>query len=328
MSDWEKGFSVLIRIVFIVAFGAFLWASIHHVATFFHAFEPDQTDWTGSYALAFSIDGTALILTIGMMFFGKQMPLLPKIIVWCFIVGLTGFSWVVNWEYAEAFQSPQLTMHLDPMWRNINPILASSFAFLNLAYSIVSEFFGAKPKTVEELQAELDELTGTHAQLRKQIKENKGPGLIARLKDTAIEAKNAAKEVLKNEDDATVLNGPKTDPEIAVIDDEMIAETQQELGDIPDGINGDDAPVCETDSNGETSPEEVGKTPSQNISSKRTTEPLSVSIKEAATLLKLSESYVRKLKRNRLLKSPPRAQHLILLSSIKKYQEEHQKTVV
>ena len=40
----------------------------------------------------------------------------------------------------------------------INPILASSFAFLNLAYSLVAEFFSTKKQTPEELAQEADRL--------------------------------------------------------------------------------------------------------------------------------------------------------------------------
>jgi hypothetical protein len=204
MSRGEKAFSIIIRCVFILAFGAFLSASIHHVAVFFQNFEPatpDNSVSLGSYALAVSIDGTALILTIGMMFFSKGIAWHAKFIVWFFIICLTGFSWVVNWEYAVTYQTATLTSNLVPAWKNINPILASSFAFLNLAYSVVSEFFGTKEKTAEELKAELDGLTGERAQLMKQIKEAKGPGIIHRAKETALEVKKAAEEVLAKEEE-------------------------------------------------------------------------------------------------------------------------------
>ncbi|MBO0793877.1 MAG: hypothetical protein J2P36_23405, partial [Ktedonobacteraceae bacterium] len=217
----EKFFGLAIRIVFIVAFGSFLMASIHHVATFFHNFEPDATDWTGSFLLAISVDGTALMLTIGMMFFSRNMPLVARILVWTFIIGLTAFSWVVNWEYAVAYQKTAITGHLDPIWRTINPILASSFAFLNLAYSIVAEFFNARDKTVEELQDELDGLTGERAALLQQIehaKKNK-PSFIERAKNAALEIKSAAGEVMGQSEHPTL---PETNQALA--DEPSIAE--------------------------------------------------------------------------------------------------------
>jgi hypothetical protein len=96
----ETIFRAGLRVVFLFAYGAFLWASIHHVATFFDNFEPDGNDWTGSYTLAISIDATALVLTLGVMFFRKSMPGLALGVVWFFIIALTAFSWLVNWEYA------------------------------------------------------------------------------------------------------------------------------------------------------------------------------------------------------------------------------------
>ena len=70
--NWTKFFSVAIRIVFLFAFASFLCASIHHIAAFFHNFEPDGSDYLGSYALAISVDATALVLTLGVMFFNHS----------------------------------------------------------------------------------------------------------------------------------------------------------------------------------------------------------------------------------------------------------------
>lgn len=212
MTTGEKIFSVIIRCVFILAFGAFLSASIHHVAVFFQNFEPPTVDNSvslGSYALAVSVDGTALMLTIGMMFFNKGMPWYSKGIVWAFIIALTIFSWVVNWEYAVAYQTTDLTNNLVPAWKDINPILASSFAFLNLAYSVVSEFFGTREKTEKELQAELDGLTGVRAQLLKQIRDAKSesPDWIDQAKAKALKVKKAAEEVLAKEEEAQPKKG-------------------------------------------------------------------------------------------------------------------------
>src|SRR5258708_7590376 len=116
-------FRVIIRVVFLFAYAAFLYASLRHIAFFFASFEPAGTDWTGAYALAISIDVTALILTIGVMFFKRGMPGHAIVGVWFFIVCLTGFSWLVNWEYAVQFQSSDLARAAMFQW--INPILAS-----------------------------------------------------------------------------------------------------------------------------------------------------------------------------------------------------------
>jgi hypothetical protein len=183
----EVIFRGVIRFVFLFAYGAFLWASIHHVATFFDNFEPDGNDWTGSYTLAISIDATALVLTIGVMFFRRSMPGLALGVVWFFIVALTTFSWLVNWEYAMRYQRSDLTA--DPLLKLLNPILASSFAFLNLAYSVVAEFFNTRKQTAEDLAQEADRLEAAKARVKK-------PSLIQRTKELALEAKTAAQEVI------------------------------------------------------------------------------------------------------------------------------------
>lgn len=147
-------FKIVIRIVFLFAYAAFLYASLRHIAYFFENFEPAGTDQTGAYALAISIDATILILSIGMMFFRKNMSRGALTSVWLFIIGLTLFSLFVNWEYAVQFQGNGLNKTTGYWW--LNPILASSFALLNIAYSLVADLFNSEPETVEELQQKLE----------------------------------------------------------------------------------------------------------------------------------------------------------------------------
>lgn len=223
-------FSVIIKLVFLFAFAAFLLASIHHIAAFFYQFEPGDSGQTGSYFLAIAIDGTSLMLTIGMMFFAEEMPVYAKCFVWFFILLLTGFSWLVNWEYAVVNQSANWGTKLPPIMEMINPILASSFAFLNLAYSVVSEFFGAKQKTMEQLQKELEALSG-RAEIERQIKEAKGPGFIAVVRERALEVKAVASEVLHKEESPANNQTPSTEhpanTSSKLINDDLFAETKQ-----------------------------------------------------------------------------------------------------
>jgi hypothetical protein len=198
--NWQTVFRGTIRVVFLFAFIAFLSASVSHVAVFFHNFEQDQTNWISPYMLAVSIDLTALVLTIGVMFFRKDMPWYAVVITWIFIFALTAFSWIVNWEYARTYQGTDLKA--GPLLALINPVLASAFAFLNLAYSFVSEFFNTKVKTADELQKELDRLEAlekVQARLNDYHSRNKKKGIIQRAKDTVIEAKQAVKEVISSE---------------------------------------------------------------------------------------------------------------------------------
>jgi hypothetical protein len=232
--NWQSGFRVAIRIVFLFAFIAFLSASISHVATFFNDFEADKGNWIEPYMLAISIDLTALVLTIGVMFFRKEMPWYAVVITWAFIIGLTAFSWTVNFEYAQTYQGNLI--HTNPILTTLNPILASSFAFFNLVYSFVSEFFGMKQKTAVELLAEADRLEALE-EAQKRIDayrdRNRKSSLIQRAKETLIEAKEAVIE-LKNGSDEEVESSPKTEvtiePDVEVLEEVTEEVSSQEYG--------------------------------------------------------------------------------------------------
>jgi len=216
----------LVKAVFIGCYAAFMWASIHHVATFFDNFEQNGTsDTIGSYLLAGAIDVTALVTTIGVMFFRKSMPKKIQVILWIFIVGLAIYSFFINWEYASHYQNTSLilqptgqttpvydthgVLHYIPvMVENtwllyVNPALASCFTIFALIYSVVGEFFGTKAPTATELQARLSYLQET-ASVSEAIRDlearNKKPGLIQRAKASALELKEAVKEVRKTEE--------------------------------------------------------------------------------------------------------------------------------
>jgi hypothetical protein len=394
----ELIFRGIIRAVFLFAYGAFLYASIRHLATFFHNFESDATNWNGSYTLAISIDLTSLILTVGVMFFRKGMPWGALIVVWFFIIALTAFSWLVNWEYAMRYQSSDLTQ--DATLKMLNPILASAFAFLNLAYSVVAEFFNTKKQTAEELKKEADRLETLATQQTRldTIKARmKKPGLIQRAKALALEAKTAAKEVLEEHEappvspeeplpeklqktlqflsehselvdhwgggsdeqlatylglerpasarfwwlkamerwpqsttDKSSLHAPpeETGKDIAndgtmmdMSGDETLPDTTMEPNTKTSTITLKSA----TRSEGVSQSNETGKTSTQKPPSDGSTPPLSVTVKEAAVMLGLSESYVRELRSNKKLRCPGRNKKLILVSSIKAYQHAHPK---
>jgi hypothetical protein len=198
--NWQTFFRTAIRVVFLFAFVAFLSASVSHIAVFFNNFEADKSNWVSPYMLAISIDLTSLVLTIGVMFFRKDMPWFAVLITWVFIVCLTAFSWVVNWEYARTYQG--INLEINPTLEMLNPILASSFAFLNLAYSFVSEFFNTKTKTAQDLQDELNRLRALE-DVQNQLKDfhdrNKKPSIIQRVKVTVKEAIDAVEEVFSDD---------------------------------------------------------------------------------------------------------------------------------
>ncbi len=240
-------FRKVVRGVFLFAYAAFLYASLRHIAYFFASFEPAGSDWTGAYALAISIDVTALILTIGVMFFRKGMSGWALAGIWFFIFCLTAFSWIVNWEYAVQFQGQGLSKATVFQW--MNPILASAFAFLNLAYSVIAELFNSKPKTAEELQRDLAELQ-QKSRVQSQISDLKNQqnsswihGKIQMFSD-AISGRNQAQIEHDSEQDLTQIS-PEIEDEITVISGSNLPQNHvkilPKLGTIPPPIS--DAPL-------------------------------------------------------------------------------------
>ena len=222
--QWMRG---TVKTVFLLCYVAFMIASIRHVAVFFDNFEPNNDNPYGSYALAGAFDITALVTTIGVMFFRKSMPRWVFGIIWAFILVIAGYSFFINWEYASHYQDMTLllqptgsttpiydihgTLHYVPIMQVntslvwVNPFLASGFTILSLVYSIIAEFFGTKAPTAEELQARkqyLQETAPVLEDIRKLEAKGKKPGIIQRGKQAALELKQAVKEVAKQEESA------------------------------------------------------------------------------------------------------------------------------
>ncbi len=307
--------AIIIRIVFIFAYTAFLAASVRHIAFFFHDFEPGNTDWIGSYALAISIDITALVLTISMMFFQKGMPWYSKVFVWSFILGLTGFSWLVNWEYAVQFQGQGLSRATDI--QHLNPILASSFAFLNLAYSLVSEFFNTRAVTAEDLMKEADRLEALEAQ-QKRIEayreRNKKTGLIQQAKEKLIEVKDAANEVFTAGQNEAQSDG-NADPRNVSIETVKTPELEQvETASEVDIEDGQNEPQTEY-------PDDVlsvlVKFP--KVQSWLTTSQRTATIEQVAEVTGLSKRRVVNRVKDGTLKRNSRNQNLVHISSVIEY---------
>lgn len=245
MSKFIRG---LVKTIFVLCYIAFMWASIHHVATFFENFEAGQGDLAGSYMLAGAFDITALVTTIGVMFFRKSMPRGIQVIVWAFIVAIAAYSFFINWEYSAHYQNAELilqstgqttpvydthgVLHYVPVMKQntvllyINPLLASGFTIFSLIYSVIAEFFGTKPPTVEELRVKknyLEETASVLDDIKRLEGKHKGPGLIAVAKEKALEAKKAAAEVMGTEEKVTTeiltqqsQTVPQSDPDLSI----------------------------------------------------------------------------------------------------------------
>lgn len=237
MDRFVKG---LVKTVFILCYIAFMAASIRHVAVFFNGFEPNNDNVFGSYALAGAFDITALVSTIGVMFFRKSMPTWVFVIVWIFIGAIAAYSYVINLEYTSHYQDVSMLMqptgqltpvldahgnvHYEPVMKLnttlewINPFLASGFTIFALVYSVIAEFFGTKAPTVDELRAQkqyLEDTVTLHADIEALKKQNKKPGVVERVTNTAKDVVKAGQEIaqaVSKKNDKAAFNDPDTEP--------------------------------------------------------------------------------------------------------------------
>ena len=329
---WMRG---LVKTIFIGCYIAFMWASIHHVAAFFNDFEADTGNTVGSYLLASAFDITALVTTIGVMFFRKSMPTWVFWIVWTFILAIAGYSFFINWEYASHYQNTALllqptgettpvydaqgVLHYVPVMRvntsllGVNPILASGFTIFSLIYSVIAEFFGTKAPTAEELLAKkkyLEETSSILEDIKKLEGKNKEAPLIHRLKQGALEVKSAVKEVIQSEHQPELTEG---DEEQSIQTDESLQSTsnEQSIRDESEVQNGDQSEL------------EAGIKDSENaIQNGRWngfTSRSTVPVEKAAELLDVSINTIVTLRNKGALKTAALNKQLITVASLKAY---------
>src|SRR5215472_16416955 len=143
--EMSKALSIdtITRGAFWMAFAAFLCASIPHIAYFFRSFDPiggpeDRYWWAIAYAIAIGIDMTDFLLSMNVARLSRNKASWRVLINrWLFIIGITSFSWFVNWEYNVQFSSTMLSkvdeVSLFGLLRvgDLNPVLASMFQVLS-----------------------------------------------------------------------------------------------------------------------------------------------------------------------------------------------------
>ena len=193
-------FNLVLQIVLWLAFGAFLLASLPHVAYFFASFEPQEWTtngyqvndywWTISYCLAFAIDVTSFLLSLNVAIKMRRatngMSGIPKLAAafgvmvthWPFILLLVGFSWLVNYEHAQQFHSDMLSLAEAKtinllFWsgsiRDLNPVIASAFPVLAVAYTGMSDRVKSERKSANATIEASTNVVATNANESTQL---------------------------------------------------------------------------------------------------------------------------------------------------------------
>lgn len=316
------------------AFGAFLAASIPHVAYFFRAYEPlepakDWLWWTVSFGIAISIDVTIFLLSMTVASLHRQKSSRGLICsVWIFIIGLALLSWYINYKYAQHFMDTHMisaTSIVIPLWdkkiADINPAIASMFQALAIAYTWIADKIAAdeKPKTVEELQKEADELE-SRAQhqaridkLRREQSSRKWQGIFGDMQEW-------------KEGISTVISGSKTDDSsvhTAPINQPDIADTQSDS----EGMD-TVSPSCTHNHNESIEQSQTGVLEHAKSASNGSTSRVYVPIEEAVELLQYDLSYVKTLRTKGVLRTSGKNPDLISVASINAVLSKKQKDTV
>ncbi len=208
-----------------MAFAAFLGASIPHIAYFFRSFDPiggpeDRYWWAIAYAIAIGIDMTDFLLSMNVARLHRNKASWRVLFNrWLFIIGITSFSWFVNWEYNVQFSSGMLSkvaeVSLFGLLRvgDLNPVLASMFQVLSIAYTSMAESLTEKTveKTAEELETEANERERkAKAQARIDATTNQSTaswlkGKIGVLREVKNEVISTPRNALKQEQDTLIV---------------------------------------------------------------------------------------------------------------------------
>lgn len=164
------------------AFAAFLAASIPHVSYFFRAFEPNDVGldwwyWSVSTFIAVSIDVTVFLLSMTVAGLQRQRKAKSLVFsVWLFIVVLSSLSWYMNNQYAVHFANtgmlsatPITIPFVNILITDINPLIASCFQVLAIAYTWISDKISSDeaPKKAAELEQEANELAALTIQKQR-----------------------------------------------------------------------------------------------------------------------------------------------------------------
>lgn len=313
------------KIFFMIGVFSFLAVSIPHVGAIFRMYEPiaqgplDAMWNICSFAAAAGIDVLAGWLTLVMM--NKEARGRDKVIIWTFIIALMVFSWYCNWLFDE-LHSPHpinvwaitiISLPWIGSWTvdQLTPLIVSALPVFIVAYASIAHLVGVKQNVAVISLADLQQ-KAAEAQARAQaevaiiqaqnmVNENKVSTAIDLGKTLWNKATNNGKK-----------EAPKTDETRGLIAD-------KDTDKIPVVKGEDNTPKAEDNSD-----ENADKAEQINSRSKPITGPLSMSVKEAALMLGLSETRVRELKNKKVLHTTPRNNRLLITRSVKEYLKTRQ----
>lgn len=177
-------------ILFWIAYGIFLLSSVPHLAHWFRHMDGTQAGiadwwyWVLAYGKAIAIDGADVLLTLAFLRLSqeeKNAGVFVKLsLIFLFILGFTGFSWYLNWQYEIQFMSIEynsvdlLNNFLGGNVGTTNPVVGSAFNLFGLVFTLIADTLLKKTKviTAQELQVQLEDLEAKQ-KVQKQLSARK-----------------------------------------------------------------------------------------------------------------------------------------------------------
>lgn len=320
------------KLIFWLAFCAFLSVSIPHVAWMYHSYEPQDLPvwWVIAYAVAIGID----ILVCWLSWVQSNGNTGDKIVTWLFIGLLAALSWYANYLYSmvhnPAYQVRvwNIDLGFGITTGQVTPVIVSAIPVFIIGYTyMLSKVNKAdvKPKTALQLKAEADELQDAMRE-KQRIAALKRGGKVSALTGLFDAGKTVVNHVRKA-DESTEHNAAITEQDTTISEtsaapiftSENAAPAQVPTQPISAGImpmiTEQDAPV-KPDDNAGIHAGITEQDTTKNDTASGSTGARSVSIKEASRIMGKSEQYVRTLVNNGKLHTAPRNKKLVLKSSI------------
>jgi hypothetical protein len=329
MNEKESTFWKVAPILFWAFYVIFLLSSVPHITAWYRHLDgaaygaADLLYWGLAAGKAIAIDGADVLLTLAFLRLVTQMKsgwdgARLCIIVLC-IVGFTGYSWYINWQYdvqfaTNAFAKADALTLWGTSIRVTNPLVGSAFQLFALVFTLISDVILKKTeaKTAAELEAEANEFEGIAqakqriAKIKQENHMNTTTAFINRFKKGALEVKSAVKEVIQSEP-------PQSNEEASTQDDEIVrsSDNTQSIRDENDVQKSDQSESSQRSKDGETT--------AQRSAWNGLTGRSTVTLEKAAELLHVSITTIVTLRNKGTLKTAAKNSNLITVASLKAY---------
>lgn len=307
----------IMPIFFTVAFAAFMAVSMPKVGAMFFLYREQGIIWPiASYGAAITIDALIGLLTYATL--SKQRAWYIQGAIWLFVFVFALYSTFLNWVFDEQHLPPINSVWMLPTsipgWnvQQLTTLLISSVPFGILGFTLIARLIREekKPVSLEELRQAAADVQERAAFQQIIDTANVGQGTA-----WATRRINAGKAMLKE----MVARGTLAEELEQLKPESSAEESGAKIISITDAHHAKSDEHNAEESGAKNEPDRIKIVGSSGSAGGKT-----ITIKEAASRLNLSESYVRELRNNGTLRCSPRNRNLLLKSSVARYESIRQ----